>query len=206
MASWAGTPKDSLDERRRQLLEWLAQRGSTAAGFQGLHGRGTAVGAQGGLGGRAPLPSITYNPFYAQIQGRQENFGGPGMLPQGVSPAAASAVQAGTQTAHGLVAGPGAAGGMGSYGSGSGLEGAGISRNFLGGADPSGPGAAPPQFTPSAGGVTGGQAPSMAPAQFASSPGSLGLSSPGGPGLDPMTGLPWNTRLGRVGGSNLMRS
>jgi hypothetical protein len=77
----------SLDDRKRQLLQWLAGRGATQAGF-----RGSAVGRMGGIGGKAPLPALSYNPFFAQIAGRQENFP---FLPGGVSSAAAQAVQQG---------------------------------------------------------------------------------------------------------------
>ena len=97
-ASWAGPPPvdargggNSLDERRRQLLEWLAGRGAASPGFQGLHA-GSAIGRMGGIGGRAPLPAMSYNPFLAQIAGRNENFN---QLPAGVTAAQAQRVQQG---------------------------------------------------------------------------------------------------------------
>lgn len=106
MASWVGPPKEamgqmggpfqqhgqqSLVERKRQLLEWLASRGASQAGYSGRVG--SAVGRQGGMGGKAPLPSMSYNPFFAQIAGRNENFDS--NLPQGIAASAAHAVQAG---------------------------------------------------------------------------------------------------------------
>lgn len=92
---------NSLDERKRQLLQWLAGRGATQAGF-----RGTAVGRMGAYGGKGPLPAMTYNPFFAQIAGRNENFDS--ALPYGLSSQAAAAVQQGAPgPGMGLSAPPG---------------------------------------------------------------------------------------------------
>lgn len=98
---------DTLDEQRRKLLEFLAGRGATSPGFGGLRNRAqSAVGRMGGLGGVGPLPNLTYNPFFSQVAGRNERFP---QLPNGVTPGAVAAVQAGTQVPGGVTAGPGAA-------------------------------------------------------------------------------------------------
>lgn len=81
---------NDLEERKKALAAWLSGRGATQAGYRGRVG--SAVGRMGGIGGRAPLPSLTYNPFFAQIAGRNENFP---ELPAGISQAAAQAVQQG---------------------------------------------------------------------------------------------------------------
>jgi hypothetical protein len=59
-----GGGEDSLARRKSQLLQWLAQRGGSAPNAA------SAVGRMGGIGGRAPLPSMTYNPYLTQITGR----------------------------------------------------------------------------------------------------------------------------------------
>lgn len=110
-ASWAPPIEDGgneLERRRRALAMWLAQRAG-GQGMGALRGRSaSAVGRTGGIGGHAPLPAMTYNPFFSQIAGRPgENFNLGGMLPNGVSQEAAGAVQAGTMGGHGLVGGPG---------------------------------------------------------------------------------------------------
>jgi hypothetical protein len=106
-ASWVEDRAGSLNERKRQLLEWLAGRGAQAPGFQGRVG--SAVGRMGGMGGRGPLPGLTYNPFLSQIAGRaNENFP---FLPSGLSSAAAQAAQqAPFQPGMGGVAGMGGGG------------------------------------------------------------------------------------------------
>src|SRR6266498_2800212 len=89
-ASWAGPGPDSFAARRKALLQWLAGRGVTQAGFGGLRGRSqSAVGRIGGMGGTAPASGLNYNPFLAQVFGRGENFiGASGGIPQGISQAA----------------------------------------------------------------------------------------------------------------------
>lgn len=131
----------SLEERKRQLLQWLSGRGATQAGYNGA---GSAVGRMGGIGGRGPLPGMTYNPFFAQIAGRNENFP---FLPGGISQAAASAVQqGGVQPGMGLTQAPGldaAPGIVQNPGQGNGLpiqpQGGAAGRNLIGVGAPAAP-------------------------------------------------------------------
>lgn len=120
-------PSGSLAERKKQLLQWLAGRGATQAGF-----RGSAVGRQGGIGGRAPLPALNYNPFFSQIAGRQENFP---FMPEGVSSAAANAVQQGAPGGGMGIIGPG---GMNIGGGGPPAMGGGMPAPAAGVAQPQG--------------------------------------------------------------------
>lgn len=157
MASWSegygggflpGGGVSDLDARKKQLLQWLAGRGATSAGY-----RGSAVGRMGGLGGHGPLPDIQYNPFFAQIAGRNENFP---FLPSGVSQAAAAAVQAGG-VGPGMGLAPGATVSHAPIGGGS-VPGVGVDaapgapqphggaagRNLIGVGNPLPPGITPP--------------------------------------------------------------
>lgn len=102
-----GGSSSQLAQRKKQLLDWLA--GGGGRGVAGPGFRGSAVGRMGGIGGRGPLPSLQYNPFFSQIAGRNENFP---FLPDAVSSAAAAAVQGGAVGAGGppgLIGAPGTA-------------------------------------------------------------------------------------------------
>ncbi|HEY6018883.1 MAG TPA: hypothetical protein VIY48_03040, partial [Candidatus Paceibacterota bacterium] len=82
-----GDAAQTLEQRKRQLIQSLANRG-VAAGNTLFSGRQRSSSDLPS----GHLPSLTFNPFLAQIAGRNENFP---QLPAGLSALAAQSVQAG---------------------------------------------------------------------------------------------------------------